>query len=78
MEMELILQAGKKNRVTGATLMNATSSRSHAIFTVCRQPLPIFNSLCVDSQITVETCEPGRDGKQHFRVGKLNLVDLAG
>jgi hypothetical protein len=28
------LQAGKKNRSTGATLMNQTSSRSHSIFTI--------------------------------------------
>ena len=28
------MQAGKKNRSVGATLMNATSSRSHSIFTV--------------------------------------------
>jgi kinesin family protein 3/17 len=28
------MQAGKKNRSVGATLMNATSSRSHSIFTI--------------------------------------------
>ena len=28
------MQAGKKNRSTGATAMNATSSRSHSIFTI--------------------------------------------
>ncbi len=60
-EMDSVLQAGKRNRVTGATLMNATSSRSHAVFS-----------------ITMETSETGLDGKSHIRVGKLNLVDLAG
>ena len=60
-EMDAVLQAGKKNRVTGATLMNQQSSRSHAAFT-----------------ITVETSEQGLDGEAHIRVGKLNLVDLAG
>ena len=60
-DVDTQLQAGKKNRVTGATLMNAQSSRSHSIFTV-----------------TVETSEVGADGKPHIRVGKLNLVDLAG
>ena len=29
-------------------------------------------------QITVERSEMGADGKQHIRVGKLNMVDLAG
>ena len=28
--------------------------------------------------ITVERSEIGADGKQHIRVGKLNMVDLAG
>ena len=28
--------------------------------------------------ITVECSEKGPDGQQHFRVGKLHLVDLAG
>ena len=60
-EMEKVLSAGRKNRVVGATLMNATSSRSHAVFS-----------------ITMETAETGSDGKQHFKVGKMNLVDLAG
>lgn len=33
-EIDHVMQAGKKNRSVGATLMNATSSRSHSIFTV--------------------------------------------
>ena len=33
-EMDAVLQRGKKSRHTGATLMNATSSRSHSIFTI--------------------------------------------
>lgn len=33
-EIDMVLQAGKRNRVTGSTLMNQTSSRSHAIFCV--------------------------------------------
>jgi hypothetical protein len=28
------MQSGKRNRSVGATLMNATSSRSHSIFTI--------------------------------------------
>lgn len=33
-EMVLVLERGTLSRTTGATLMNQTSSRSHAIFTV--------------------------------------------
>jgi len=33
-EIDHVMQAGKKNRSTGATLMNQTSSRSHAIFQI--------------------------------------------
>ncbi|KAG5178547.1 kinesin-like protein [Tribonema minus] len=34
MEIDHVMQAGKKNRSVGATLMNQTSSRSHSIFTI--------------------------------------------
>eukprot|EP00948_MAST-09A_sp_MAST-9A-sp1_P002300 g2300.t1 len=33
-EIDHVMRAGKKNRSTGATLMNQTSSRSHSIFTI--------------------------------------------
>ena len=33
-EIDHVMQAGKKNRSTGATLMNQSSSRSHSIFTI--------------------------------------------
>jgi hypothetical protein len=33
-ELEKIMAIGNKNRSVGATLMNATSSRSHSIFTI--------------------------------------------
>jgi len=33
-EIDHVMQSGKKNRSTGATLMNQTSSRSHSIFTI--------------------------------------------
>ncbi|CAM9722802.1 unnamed protein product [Chrysoparadoxa australica] len=34
MEIDHVMQAGKKNRSVGSTLMNQTSSRSHSIFTI--------------------------------------------
>ena len=33
-EIDQVMQAGKKNRSVGSTLMNPTSSRSHSIFTI--------------------------------------------
>lgn len=33
-EMDHVMQAGKKNRSVGSTLMNQTSSRSHSMFTI--------------------------------------------
>ena len=56
------MDKGNKNRATGATLMNADSSRSHSIFTINVE-------MCEKSS---------EDGEEHYRLGKLNLVDLAG
>ena len=36
-EMNGWMDKGNSNRSTGATLMNAESSRSHSIFTICMQ-----------------------------------------
>ncbi|XP_071104512.1 osmotic avoidance abnormal protein 3-like isoform X1 [Haliotis cracherodii] len=36
-ECERIMEKGWKNRSTGSTLMNADSSRSHSIFTICME-----------------------------------------
>jgi kinesin family protein 3/17 len=62
------MERGWKNRATGATLMNADSSRSHSIFSISLEMMP----LCA--------LEDGgcSDGSDHIRKGKLNLVDLAG
>jgi hypothetical protein len=34
LEIDHVMQAGKKNRSVGETLMNKSSSRSHSIFTI--------------------------------------------
>lgn len=54
---------GWKNRSTGATLMNADSSRSHSIFTIYLEMIDRSDNLL---------------DYNHIRAGKLNLVDLAG
>ncbi|MEW5308736.1 MAG: hypothetical protein WDW38_000672 [Sanguina aurantia] len=63
-----VLLQGRKNRMTGSTLMNAESSRSHSIFTI---------TIEATSKMTAATAA-GADDDNHIRVGKCNLVDLAG
>lgn len=60
--MRHAMQAGKKNRTVGATLMNQDSSRSHSVFTITVE--------------AAEMAAEGQQGS--IRVGKLSLVDLAG
>lgn len=62
-ECEQLLELGNVNRSVGGTNMNATSSRSHSIF-----------SICLEQVMTDE--ESGTSPK--IKKGKLNLVDLAG
>ncbi|KNC26093.1 hypothetical protein FF38_05404 [Lucilia cuprina] len=62
-----LLNMGNRNRVVGATLMNATSSRSHSIFTISLEQIPIEEDSVEQMPVT-----------GGIRRGKLNLVDLAG
>lgn len=64
-DCEELLNLGTKNRIVGATLMNATSSRSHSIFTISLEQM--------STQLTEET-----SSSSSIKKGKLNLVDLAG
>ena len=61
-ELDDAMEKGEANRTVGATLMNATSSRSHSLFSIVIEA----------SETDAET------GKEHVTRGKLNLVDLAG
>lgn len=61
-QIEALMNAGNKNRSVGATAMNATSSRSHSLFTV---------------RIETSEEVAGSD-EARIKAGKLNLVDLAG
>jgi kinesin family protein 3/17 len=67
-DCEKLMDQGWKNRATGATLMNADSSRSHSIFSISLEMMP----LCA-----LEDTGCSADG-DHIRRGKLSLVDLAG
>eukprot|EP00887_Chlorella_sp_A99_P003761 scaffold7.g3761.t1 len=64
-----ILEAGKKNRTVGATLMNQDSSRSHSVFTITVETAAAGAG-------AGEQQSQGQGGG--IRVGKLSLVDLAG
>ncbi|GMH08058.1 hypothetical protein Nepgr_009898 [Nepenthes gracilis] len=57
-----ILLKGLSNRRTGATSINAESSRSHSVFTC----------------IVESRCKSMEDGLSSFRTSRINLVDLAG
>ena len=61
-QIEAYMNSGNKNRSVGATAMNATSSRSHSLFTVR-----------IETSEQVDGTDEAR-----IKAGKLNLVDLAG
>ncbi|XP_043709220.1 kinesin-like protein KIN-12B [Telopea speciosissima] len=61
-DVKLLLIKGLSNRRTGATSINAESSRSHSVFT------------CV----VESRCKSMADGLSSFRTSRINLVDLAG
>jgi len=64
-EIDNLMERGNSLRKVGATEMNATSSRSHSIFSIYIE--------------TAEEIEDSKGKKnQRFKAGKLNLVDLAG
>lgn len=58
------LASGFESRSTGATRMNAHSSRSHAVFTLTVEQNPKPTG--------------GDDGEDGYKISKFNLVDLAG
>ena len=64
-EMMTCLEKGTLQRIVASTLMNATSSRSHAIFTINIE------------QQTIEVQPEVTEG-QEYMIGKFHFVDLAG
>lgn len=68
-ECDQLLTIGTKNRMVGATLMNAGSSRSHSIFTINLEQITTSNGRDDSNEI---------DYEPSIKRGKLNLVDLAG
>lgn len=68
-DCEKLLELGNNNRAVGGTNMNATSSRSHSIFSICIEQVSKGGD---DDEL--ESLKLGPTIKR----GKLNLVDLAG
>ncbi|XP_046400927.1 osmotic avoidance abnormal protein 3-like [Ischnura elegans] len=64
-----LLLKGLSYRASGATLMNAESSRSHSLFTLS------LEMITSDALVDDGFCSGEED---HIMRGKLNLVDLAG
>lgn len=70
-DCEKLLDIGNNNRAVGGTNMNATSSRSHSIFSICVEQVAKEG---VDDDDDLDLMKLGPTVKR----GKLNLVDLAG
>lgn len=70
-DCEKLLDVGNNNRAVGGTNMNATSSRSHSIFSICVEQVAKEG---VDDDDDLDLMKLGPTVKR----GKLNLVDLAG
>lgn len=61
-ECQKLMEQGWRNRATGATMMNADSSRSHSIFTISVEMMSMLQDV----------------EEKTIKRGKLSLVDLAG
>ncbi|KAL4433732.1 hypothetical protein ABPG75_000173 [Micractinium tetrahymenae] len=78
-EIAAVLEAGKRNRSVGATLMNQDSSRSHCVFTITIEAADISAGVAAAAAAGRAAGAAGASGSgSGIRVGKLNLVDLAG
>lgn len=77
------MDRGWRNRATGATLMNAESSRSHSIFSISLEMMAMEEG-CKPEPASARRGRALTDkdlaclGSGRIRRGKLNLVDLAG
>lgn len=70
------LDRGNMSRTTAETLMNATSSRSHAIFTIS---IELYEySTDGDNSRGDNSREAGAEGEGSLIQSKIHLVDLAG
>lgn len=71
-DCERLLELGNNNRAVGETNMNATSSRSHSIFSICVEQVHREGGGGAGDDLDLLKLGPT------VKRGKLNLVDLAG
>jgi len=69
-EIYSLMQKGALSRTTATTKMNDLSSRSHAVFIIIVEQMTMYK--------TPEEEAAALDAPKQIKVGKLNLVDLAG
>jgi hypothetical protein len=78
LEIDHVMQAGKKNRSVGATLMNQTSSRSHSIFTIiveCADSDERGDHIRVGKLNLVDLAGSERQGKVTVPTSLRNCID---
>lgn len=73
-EIYSLMQRGALSRATATTKMNDLSSRSHAVFLIIVEQM----STIEDDDETTKRTSGIEDAPKQIKVGKLNLVDLAG
>jgi kinesin family protein 3/17 len=77
-EAQSVLEAGRRNRTVGATLMNQDSSRSHSVFTLTVECSEESGGAADGGSSGGSGGANGGAAPSVIRVGRLNLVDLAG
>ena len=72
-EIYSLMQRGALSRATATTKMNDLSSRSHAVFLIIVEQM---NTIGDEAEVAKGMAFD--DAPKQIKVGKLNLVDLAG
>ena len=75
-EIYSLMQRGALSRATATTKMNDMSSRSHAVFLIIVEQMSAIGDEEDNKRFNAGL--PFDEGPKQIKVGKLNLVDLAG
>jgi hypothetical protein len=75
-DLSLLMNEGMQNRTIAATNMNATSSRSHCIFTL--HFIQRRTQISAAAAAAADSGSPVEEPEVVCKVAKINLVDLAG